>query len=107
MPTPSLPMEIGVPLDQLSLLFFCSLGAAVWFVYLFCQKKFAERSVTESSDWIYQLLPRQLATREEYFKGFMIYFGTMAVTMLLLSLLGPKNLAQLGIKLPDGVGYVI
>jgi hypothetical protein len=107
MSAPSLPMQFGVPLSQLSFLFFGCLGVAIWLVYTFCQKKFAERSVTESSDWIYQLLPRQLATREEYSKGFLIYFGTLAVLVVLLSLLGPKNLEPLGIKLPEAAGYVI
>jgi hypothetical protein len=103
MSTPSLPWEIGVPLDKLSLVFFSSLAMAIWFVYVSCQKRFAERSVTESSDYIYQLLPRQLATHEEYFRGLMIYFGSMAATVVLLSLLGPKNLGTFAIKLPDGV----
>lgn len=107
MSTPSLPMQIGVPLDEMSLLFFACLGIAVWFVYLFCRQRFAERSVTESSDWIYQLLPRHLATRDEYSKGFLTYFGTLAVVVVLLSLLGPKNLATLGITLPQGIGYVV
>ena len=107
MSAPSLPMQFGVPLSQLSFLFFGCLGVAIWLIYAFCQKRFAERSVTESSDWIYQLLPRQLATREEYSKGFLIYFGTLAALMVLLSLLGPKNLEPLGIKLPEAAGYVI
>jgi hypothetical protein len=83
--------------------FFSSLAIAIWFVYVFCQKRFAERGVTENSDYIYQLLPRQLATHEEYFRGLMIYFGSMAATVVLLSLLGPKNLGTFAIKLPDGV----
>jgi hypothetical protein len=100
-------MQFGVPLNQLSLVFFGCLAIAIWLVYVFCQRKFAERSVTESSDWIYQLLPRQLATREEYSKGFLIYFGTLAAIVVLLSLLGPKNLESLGIKVPESAGYVI
>jgi hypothetical protein len=76
-------------------------------VYLFCRQKFQERIVTESRDYIYQLLPRQLATSEEYFRGFLIYFGTMASLVTVLSLLGPNNLSALGMKLPDGVNYLI
>jgi hypothetical protein len=98
-------MNIGVPLDELSFLFFGSLAGAIWLVYLFCQPKFAERSVTESSDYIYQLLPPQLATREEYSKGFLIYFGSMAAMVLLLSLLGAQNLEALGIALPKALSY--
>jgi hypothetical protein len=100
-------MQIGVPLDQMSLLFFGSLGVAIWLVYLSCRQRFAERSVTGSKDYIYQLLPRQLATHEEYAKGFLAYFGTMVATVVLLSLLGPKNLGTLGITLPDGISYVV
>ncbi len=106
MSTPSLPMQIGVPLDELSFLFFGSLAVAIWLVYVFCQQKFAERSVTGSRDYVYQLLPQQLATREEYSKGFLIYFGTMAVIVVLLSLLGPKNLEPLGITLPKQLSYI-
>ena len=46
---PTLPMKIGVPLDEMSILFFASLGAAIWLVYLFCQRKFAERSNTRET----------------------------------------------------------
>ena len=103
---PSLPMNIGVPLDQLSILFFASLAAAIWLVYLFCQQKFSERNVSGSSDYIYQLLPRQLATHEEYSKGFLIYFGSMAAMVLLLALLGPQNLESVGITLPKALSYL-
>jgi hypothetical protein len=99
-------MNIGVPLDAMSPLFFACLGVAIWLVYVFCQRKFAERSVTESGDFIYQLLPRQLATRQEYSHGFVIYFGSMAVLVVFLSLLGANNLEQLGIALPKQIGYV-
>jgi hypothetical protein len=58
-------LQIGVPLDASSPLFFACLLAAVAIVYVACRKKFAERSVTGSEDYIYQFLPRQLATREE------------------------------------------
>jgi hypothetical protein len=79
----SLPLQIGVPLDESSLLFFGCLTGAIGLVYLTCRKKFGERSVTGSDDYIYQFLPRQLATREEYSKGFLTYFGTMALTVQL------------------------
>jgi hypothetical protein len=103
---PTLPQKLGVSLDEMSVLFFASLAVAIWLVYLFCQRKFAERSVTASGDFIYQLLPRQLSTREEYSRGFLIYFVSMAVMVMLLSLLGANNLEQLGIVLPKHLGYV-
>src|SRR5258705_548187 len=96
---PTLPMKIGVPLDEMSILFFASLGAAIWLVYLFCQRKFAEPSNKGNGEFIYQLLPRQLATGEEYSHGFTIYFGSMALMVVLLSLLGASNLEQFGIAL--------
>jgi hypothetical protein len=101
----TLPMQFGVPLDQSSFLFFACLIAAIGLVYLFCRGKFGER-ITGTDDYVYQFLPRHLATREDYAKGFMIYFGTMAATVVLLSLIGPKNLGTLGIPVPAEVGYV-
>lgn len=103
---PTLDMKLGVPLDQMSLVFFASLALAVWLIYVFCQRKFAERSVTASGDFIYQMLPRQLATREEYSHGFLIYFGSMATILVILSLLGANNLDQLGITLPKHLSYL-
>ena len=106
MDAPLLPMHIGVPLDESSFVFFGSLGVAIWLVYLYCQQQFAERLVTENSDYIYQLLPRQLATHQEYSKGFLIYFMSMAAIMVLLALLGPQNLETLGITLPKTLSYL-
>ena len=103
---PTLPMKLGVPLDEMSVLFFAAVGAAIWLVYVFCQRKFAERSFTSSGDFIYQMLPRQLATREEYSRGFLIYFGSMALIVILLSLLSANNLDQFGIGIPKQLGYV-
>lgn len=102
---PTLAMKIGVPLDEMSVLFFASLGLSIWLVYIFCQHKFAERNFAASGDFIYQLLPQQLATREEYSHGFNIYFSSMAVLVIVLSLLGASNLEQFGIELPKQLSY--
>jgi uncharacterized protein (DUF2384 family) len=101
-------MQFGVPLDDpwSFILFLGCLTAAIGLVYLFCQRQFAERSSTGSDDYANQLLPRQLATHEEYSKGFLVYFGAMAATVLLLSLIGPKNLNAVGI-LSKEVSYVV
>lgn len=96
---PTLPMNI-----EISPLFIACLSVSIWLVYVFCQRKFAERNVTESGDFIYQLLPRQLATQQEYSHGFVIYFGSMAVMVIFLSLLGSGNLEKLGIALPKQIG---
>jgi hypothetical protein len=104
---PTLPMNIEptLPMNvEMSPLFLACLGVSIWLVYVFCQRTFAERSVTESGDFIYQLLPRQLATRQEYSHGFIIYFGSMAAMVVFLSLLGAGNLEQLGITMPKLIG---
>jgi uncharacterized protein (DUF2384 family) len=103
----TIPQQVGVSFDHDSLLFFACLIAALGLVYLFCSQKFDERSITGNDDYVYQLLPRQLATRREYSKGFLIYFGSMALTVLLLSLIGPRNLEALGIPLSAQVGNVV
>src|SRR5215204_1607962 len=98
----------GIPLDDLRslALFIACLAAALGLVYLFCQKKFGEPSSSGSDDLVDQMLPRYLATREEYSKGFLTYFATMAATVLLLSLIGPKDLAALGVPLPKELSSV-
>jgi uncharacterized protein (DUF2384 family) len=107
--TPTLPMQFGVSLDDpwSFILFVASLTAAFGLVYLFCRQKFDERSSTGTDDYANQLLPRQLATHAEYSKGFLVYFGTMVATVLLLSLIGPKNLAAVGIPLSKDLSYVV
>jgi hypothetical protein len=98
--TPNLPMNFGIPFDNpvSFVLFLVCLVSGICLVYLFCEKKFAERSSTETVDYADQLLPPHLATREEYTKGFLIYFGLMATSVLVLSLIGPRGLALLGIS---------
>jgi hypothetical protein len=106
---PTLPMQFGVPLDDpwSFILFVACLSAAIGLVYLFCRKKFGEPSSVGTDDYANQLMPRHLATPEEYSKGFLVYFGTMAATVLLLSLIGPKNLGALGIPLSKDLSYVV
>jgi len=82
-------------------LFIVGATVAMALLYLFCRKKFDERSVTGNSDYVYQLLPSELATRQEYNKGFLTYFGTIVFVVVALSLLGPKDLSLLGIRLDD------
>ncbi len=100
-------MQFGVPLDENSPLFFGCLIAAIGLVYLFCSRKFGERSVVGNEDYVYQLTPRQLATPEEYSKGFLIYLSTMVFTVVILSLIGPKNLHSLGLPVAQDISYAI
>jgi hypothetical protein len=100
--TPKLEMQLGLPFEDLwsFILFIACLSAAIGLVYLFCRQKFAERTSSGTDDYADQLLPRQLATHEEYSRGFLVYFGTMVAVVLLLSLIGPNNLVALGVPLP-------
>lgn len=97
--------QFGVPLDQASIYFFLCLSAAIALVFLFCRKKFDEPSVEKhEDDFAYQLLPRYLATKQEYSRGFLIYFGSMAFTVFMLSLVGPKPLSAFGVDIPPQLG---
>jgi uncharacterized protein (DUF2384 family) len=102
---PSSPVQFGVTLDQASIYFFICLCAAIALVILFCRKKFNEPSVERNEeDYVSQLLPRHLATREEYSKGLLIYMGSMAFTVLMLALIGPKPLSVFGVNIPPEIG---
>jgi TolB-like protein len=47
---PKLDMQIGVPLDEMSFLFFGSLCVAIWLVYVIRNKKFTERSAIPAAE---------------------------------------------------------
>jgi hypothetical protein len=89
-------------------LFWACMVLAIGIVYLFCSKKFDERIDRASDDYVYQLAPSQLATRQEYRRGFLIYFlGTCAVVVV-MALAGPKATAALfGVSIPAGTGDVV
>jgi hypothetical protein len=106
------PLPPDLPLTQPSQfqggpLFFLCLTAAIALLYLFCRKKFDERSVNGNADYVYQLLPSELATRQEYNKGFLTYLGTMVFVVVALSLLGAKDLVFFGIDLKGVSSNVI
>jgi hypothetical protein len=97
---PPLTMKFGIPFDDpvSFILFLVCLISGIGLVYLFCRKKFAERSNTNAVDYADQLLPLHAATHEEYARGFLIYFGLMATSVLVFSLIGPRGLASLGFR---------
>src|SRR2546430_9372688 len=98
-------IQLGVPLDERSsIYFFLCLGAAILIVLLFAMKKFEESTVDASEDaFIAQLLPRYLATREEYSKALVWYVGTLILTVVIFSLLGPRAIS-LGSSQTAGLG---
>jgi hypothetical protein len=92
-------MLSGVSLGSSTPLTFVRLFAAIRRVHLFYRKKFDERGPSGSKDLIYDLPPQQLATLEEYSKGFRVYFGFIALIVLVLSLVRPENLRSPGLPI--------
>ena len=92
-PRASQAIQLGVPLDERSsIYFFLCLGAAIFIVLLYAMKKFEESSIDAKEDAFFaQLLPRYLATREEYSKALVLYIGTLILTVVIFSLLGPLS----------------
>jgi len=95
-------MQIGIPLDESGGVYFAlSLAVAMLVVFLFSRKKFEEPSIEKSEDdFLCQLLPRYLATPQEYSKGLMFYVGTMIATVVAFSLLGPRIISLGGADTP-------
>jgi len=106
---PNLDMKFGIPFDDpfSFMVFLLCLVFGIGLVYLFCRKKFAERSSTEIADYADQLLPPHLATHEEYARGFLIYFGLMATLVFVLSLIGPRGLVTLGISAAKNIDQAV
>ena len=71
--------------------FFVCLALALIVVFLFGMQKFAETSVERNEeDFTTQLLPKYLATPQEYSRALMFYLGTLVALVGLLSILGPR-----------------
>lgn len=99
------PMQFGPSLeDPSAFYFYFFLIAAMIIVVMFCRTQFQQFSVEENNDdYVAPLLPRYLATPEEYSKGFFIYAGTMLFAIFLLSFLNTDTLRGLGVPLPKSV----
>ncbi len=82
--------------------FLGCLGLAIVVVFFFSMTKFNESTIAkDEDDLISQLLPRFLATSEQYSRALMIYLAAMSAIVVVLSLLGPR-VAYLGaVNLPD------
>ena len=109
-------IQLGVPLDERSsIYFFLCLGAAIFIVLLYAMKKFEESTLDANEDkFMAQLLPKYLATREEYSKALVWYIGTLILTVVIFSLLGPRAVslgsaetAALGNVLPLFIALVL
>ena len=72
--------------------FLVCLASSLGIVFLFCRRNFGEPIAEKIPNHITtQLLPCHLAATHEYFKGFLVYFGSMVFAFLTLSLEGPKS----------------
>jgi hypothetical protein len=81
---------LALPLDPTSLVCI-SLGVVI--VALHSMRKFEESTVEKSEDdFIAQLLPKYLATREEYSRALVWYMGSMIGILCALSAIGPRLL---------------
>lgn len=75
---------------------------AVFVVIVFSISKFGESTIQKNdNDLITQLLPRFLATPEEYSRALILYVTTMAGIVVVLSLLGPRVIALGSTNVPD------
>jgi hypothetical protein len=82
--------------------FLGCLALALVVVLLFSMTKFNESTIAkDDDDLISQLLPRYLATSEQYSAALMIYLGAMSAVVIALSLLGPRVASLGGGSLPE------
>ena len=94
--------RLGI-LDQVSNPYFllCLLLAVV-VVFLSAKQKFGEATAERrDDDYIAQLLPKYLATREEYSGALIWYIATMIFIVIVMSLLGRPVLGLGGAQVPD------
>jgi len=79
----------GLPLPLDPTTFVC-LALGIGIVSLFSLTKFGESTVkAEEDDFIAQLLPRYLATREEYSRALLGYMVSMVGILCAMSAIGP------------------
>jgi hypothetical protein len=82
--------------------FLGCLVLAIVVVFLFSMTKFNESTIAkDEDDLISQLLPRYLATSEQYSRALMIYLAAMSTVVVALSLLGPRVASMGGGTLPE------
>jgi hypothetical protein len=86
-----------------SALFVLSLLLSIFIVLIFAGSKINEPTFDrKNGDYITQMRPKDLASRDEYHRAWIIYVSSLILLILVLSLLGPKPLSFLGIaKAPD------
>src|SRR5215216_3359318 len=103
------PARLPIDFDKLGspehLYFFLCLALALFVVFIFGMKKFGESTVERSEDdFITQLLPKYLATPDEYSRALMFYLATLSVLVGVISLLGPRVVGMGSAPVPEIAG---
>ena len=88
--------------------FFGALVVAIAIVFLYSRQRFGESTVeTTPEDLMAQLLPKYLATKEEYSNGLLIYIAAMTALLVALSFLGNPVLDLVQLKFTQGAANAI
>src|SRR5262245_34103132 len=79
--------------------FFGALAVATAIVFLVSRQKFNESTMEKKPEnFVAQLLPRHLATKEEYSNGLLTYLAAMIFLLVALSILGNPVLELFQLK---------
>jgi hypothetical protein len=86
-----------------SIEFVVALLVAMMVVLLFSIRKFGESTMPrDEGDLVTQLLPKHLATREQYSRAHMLYVTLMALLVIGISIIGPQIVGSVGgIEVPQ------
>jgi Protein of unknown function (DUF2384) len=88
--------------------FLGALLVAIAIVFLISRRRFGEPTMEKvPDDPLAQLLPKHLATKEEYSSGLMTYIAAMILLLVALSCLGNPILDLLQIKVGNGAGGTV
>jgi len=90
------------------LFFFGALGVAMAIVFFISRQRFGESTMEKKpEDFVAQLLPEHLATKEEYSNGLLIYIAAMISLLIGLSFLGNPLLELFQLKFANGTAHAV
>src|SRR5262245_32525084 len=88
--------------------FLGALVVAITIVFFISLRRFGESTLEKvPDDPLAQLLPKHLATKEEYSSGLMTYIAAMIFLLVALSCLGNPILDLLQIRVGNGTGGAV
>lgn len=101
-------LPIGDITYSFDLYFLLSLLLGMFVVAMFSWNKFGESTEQKSEDdYVTQLLPKFLATNQDYSRALALYIMTMIAVLVVLSLLGPRAISLVtNSKIPEGSAAV-